>query len=92
MDSTASNTPFYEDKGFWAMLLAPLFAYLNSKFNLSLSAAEIVGLVLPVVAYIVGHKYKSAQVLVAEIQASAAKIAAATPAPSAAAALSAAAK
>lgn len=64
-------TPWYLDKAFWAMLLAPLFLFINAKFGLSLDAVQILALVLPVVAYIVGHKWKTATLQAAVIAAGA---------------------
>jgi hypothetical protein len=76
MDSQAV-TPWYLDKGIWVTFIALIFTVLNQKFGWTLNAEEIVGLMMPVVAYIVMHKYKSGRVLVAEIQANAATTAAA---------------
>jgi hypothetical protein len=46
--------------------------FLNQKFGLALDAMTIVGFVLPIVAYIVGHKYKAATIAAAQVAASAA--------------------
>ncbi len=68
----AASTPWYLDKGIYVLVLTPIALMLNQKFGLALSAEAIIGLVLPAVAYILGHKWKSAQVQVAAINAGAA--------------------
>ena len=67
----AAATPFYLDKGLYVAVLTPLFLILNQKFGLSLDATTIVAIILPAVGYILGHKFKSAQVQVAAIKAGA---------------------
>lgn len=52
-------TPFYLDKGLWIALLTPVLLFISSRLGLHLDAAEIVGMVLPVVAYVVAHKWKT---------------------------------
>lgn len=68
----AAATPWYLDKGMYVLVLTPVLLMLNQKFGLTMSAEAIVALVLPAVAYILGHKWKSAQVQVAAIKAGAA--------------------
>ncbi len=75
----AAATPFYLDKGLWVAVLVPVLALLNQKFGLTLDPTALVGILLPAVAYILGHKYKSAQVQTAAIAAGA--VAAADPGP-----------
>lgn len=71
MDPTTASTPIWLDKGFYAMFLAPLFAILNSKFGLNLNATELLGLIMPVIVYIVSHKWKTSQIITAQIAAQA---------------------
>lgn len=59
MEQKPIVTPFYLDKGIWAMILGPLFAIINKKFNLGLSAEEVASTMLPLVTYIVMHKWKT---------------------------------
>ncbi len=65
-------TPFYLDKAVWAMVLTPIFVLLNAKFGLALDPLAIIGLVLPVVAFILGHKWKTGTLQSAAIAAGAA--------------------
>jgi hypothetical protein len=67
-----SVTPFYLDKGLWVSVLTPVLLWLNQKFGLALDAATIIGMVLPVVAYVIGHKWKSSNIAVAQVQAASA--------------------
>lgn len=60
-------TPWYLDKGFLLLFLAPFLGFVSKKFGVNLDAAEILGLVLPVVTYIVMHKWKTAQLAKAQI-------------------------
>jgi nucleoside permease NupC len=71
-------TPPWLDKGLWVAVLTPVLLFLNQKFGFALDAMTIVGMVLPVVAYIVGHKWKSGTIVAAQL---AAKAAAGDPAP-----------
>lgn len=50
-------TPPWLDKGLWVAVLGVIFGYVNTKLDINLSAEEIVGLLLPLVAYIVSHKW-----------------------------------
>ncbi len=68
----AAATPFYLDKGLWMAVATPLLLIINQKFGLALSPEAIIGFVLPAVAYILGHKWKSATVQKAAIAAGAA--------------------
>lgn len=67
-----STTPFYLDKALYLAVLTPVFVWLNQKFGLALDATSIIGLVLPVVVYIVSHKFKSATISAAQVTAAAA--------------------
>jgi hypothetical protein len=69
MDPTTGTTPLYLDKGFLALLLTPILGILNSKFHLSLDASELLAMALPIVAYILGHKWKTTQIVKANIEA-----------------------
>ncbi len=60
-------TPWYLDKAFWLVLLTPLCAILASKLGVSVNPAEAVALILPVVAYILGHKWKTATLQAAKM-------------------------
>jgi len=68
METPPDVTPFYLDKAFCLLFLVPLFAFINAKFGLNLDATVIVGMLLPVVAYIVMHKWKTAQLAKARIE------------------------
>lgn len=65
-------TPWYADKSLYAAVLTPVFLLLNQKFGLTLDPVVVIGLVLPVVAFIVGHKWKSGVISVAQVAAKAA--------------------
>lgn len=67
-----STTPFYLDKGLYVAVLSPLFVLLNQKFGLTLDAAAIAAILLPFVAYILGHKWKSGTIVAAQVAARAA--------------------
>lgn len=67
-EQTPDVTPFYLDKGLWSLMVAPLFAIINAKFKLGLSAEAFVATVLPVVAYIVSHKWKTGTLAKARIE------------------------
>ena len=56
-------TPAWLDKSLWLVVLGGLFLILNKVFGTSLDAAEVTGLVLPLVVYIVTSKWKQASVL-----------------------------
>lgn len=71
-DPAVAITPFYLDKGLYVAVLTPLALLLNQKFGLALDPIVIVGLVLPIVAYIIGHKYKSATIAAAQVAGAAA--------------------
>lgn len=68
----AAVTPFYMDKGLYVAVLTPVFLFLNQKFGLALDPAVLIGFVLPIVAYIIGHKYKAATIAAAQVTAQAA--------------------
>jgi hypothetical protein len=67
-----SVTPAYLDKGLWVAVLTPILAILNQKFGWALDSVAIVGVMLPLVAFILGHKWKSSNIAVAQVQAAAA--------------------
>jgi hypothetical protein len=72
-------TPALEDKGLWVAMIAaaltPFVGWLSMKLGIAIDpvslATFIVTSVLPMITYIVMHKYKSAQVLIAETHANA---------------------
>ena len=82
---TKANTPFYLDKSLWIAVITPIAAIVGSKLGLDLKVEELVGIILPLVTYIVMTKFKSASITVAEVKATAAVNAAAVPAGSPAA-------
>ena len=59
MEQPSVVTPFYLDKSLWIATFTMLCTLVNSKFGTRFDAAEVVGLVLPCVAYIVGNKWAS---------------------------------
>lgn len=72
-------TPFYLDKGLWVAVLGTLFAFLNAKLDINLRADEIVGMMLPIVSYIVMHKWAATSKAKAYIGAEAGKAASNSP-------------
>lgn len=52
-------TPFYLDKGIWLAVLTPILLFVSTKLGINLDPATIIGLILPIVAFIVMHKYKT---------------------------------
>jgi hypothetical protein len=77
MDQPQAVTPFYLDKGLWVAVLTPIVAVLNQKFGLTLDPLALIGILLPIGLYIVGHKWKSGTIAAAQV---AAQTAAAAPA------------
>ncbi len=65
-------TPFYLDKALWVTVLTPLLAFIASKLGISLDPIVVVGLILPIVSYIVMHKWKTATLQAATIAGAAA--------------------
>lgn len=63
-----SVTPWYLDKGLYAMALGVLVPLLNSALKLNLDDAKIGEILFVVASYIAAHKFKSAKVLIAEIE------------------------
>jgi hypothetical protein len=72
MDQPQAVTPFYLDKGLWVAVLTPIVAVLNQKFGLTLDPLALIGIMLPIGLYIVGHKWKSGVITVAQVNAQAA--------------------
>lgn len=64
-------TPWYQDKALYLAVLTPLCLLLSKKLGLALSAEELAALLMPVVAFIVGHKWKSGTIASAQVAASA---------------------
>jgi hypothetical protein len=79
MESSQSVTPWYLDKALWVMVFGVLLTPVLKKFGVALNIEEVVGLVLPIVAYVIAHKWKSGSIVVAEIAAKAQTDAAALP-------------
>ncbi len=50
-------TPFYLDQTFWIALLTPVLLALSKHFGVNLDPATLVGMVMPILAYIIGHKW-----------------------------------
>lgn len=71
-------TPFYLDKGLYVAVLTPLFAIINQKWGFTLDPMALVAIMLPIVSYIVGHKWRSGTIAAAQV---AAQAAAADPGP-----------
>lgn len=71
-DPAAGVTPFYLDKGLYVALLTPVAAVLNQKFGIALDPIVVVGLMLPIVGYILGHKWKSGTIAAAQVAGAAA--------------------
>lgn len=65
-------TPFYLDKALWVGVLAPVLLFVNQKFGTALDATSLVALLLPIVAYIIGHKWKSGTIAAAQVAGAAA--------------------
>ena len=72
MENTTINTPFFLDKGLWVAVLAFLLPILNSKLGLNLDAESIYGAIVPLIAYIVSHKWKTAMLTKAALAGNAA--------------------
>ena len=85
METPPIVTPWYLDKAFWLVILTPVCAILASKLGLNINAADLVGLVLPVVAYVLGHKWKTATLQAAQMAANSAAAQVATQSQAAAA-------
>lgn len=81
-ESTAV-TPFYLDKALYVLVLGALLPILNAKFGWNLNTEQVAAVLLAVVAYVAGHKWKAGTVRAAEIhqatQVQVAQIAASTP-------------
>lgn len=71
-DNTPINTPFYLDKSLWVLILAPIFGFVSKKLGITLDPAEVVALVLPILAFIIGNKWKTTVLQKAQIQSAAA--------------------
>jgi hypothetical protein len=71
-DQIQAVTPWYLDKALYLAVLTPVMVWLNQKFGLALDATSIIGLVLPVVVYIVSHKFKAATIAAAQVAAASA--------------------
>jgi hypothetical protein len=64
-----SQTPFYLDKGLYVAVLAMILPVLSAKLGIQLDAEKLAGIILSAMTFIVAHKVKSGQVLLAEIRA-----------------------
>lgn len=62
-------TPPWLDKALWLAVLTPVCLLLSSKIGIELTAGDVVGLLLPIVSYIVMHKWKTAKLQSAQIAA-----------------------
>lgn len=65
-------TPPWLDKGLWVAVLTPLCAFLAAKVGFWIDPMVLTASLLPLVAYVWGHKYKTAQLRAARINAAAA--------------------
>lgn len=66
---TQANTPWWGDKGFLLVVVGLVVSVLNGKFDLGLNAAEIAAMLASIIAFVVGNKWKSGAIAVAEIRA-----------------------
>lgn len=66
---TQANTPWWGDKSFLLVAVGLVVSVLNGKFDLGLNASEIAAMLAAVVAFVVGNKWKSGAITVAEIRA-----------------------
>lgn len=66
--ATPIVTPAYLDKALWLGVLGPVLAIASNKLGINLNAGELVGVMLPIVSYIVMHKWKTGMLQAAQIQ------------------------
>lgn len=59
MEMPPIHTPPWLDKSLWLVLITPFFLFMNANLGIRLDATELAGLVLPIVAYIAGNKWKT---------------------------------
>lgn len=67
MDSQ-SITPWYLDKNLYVTVLGMILPMLSAKLGVQLSADKIAGLVLLVVTFVSAHSWKSAVILLKELE------------------------
>lgn len=67
--STVANTPWWADKSFLLVVVGVIVSLLNRRFSLGLDAGEIAAMLATVIAFVVGNKWKSGAITVAEIKA-----------------------
>jgi hypothetical protein len=72
---TQSITPWYLDKSLWLLVTNPLLNILSSKLGISLSPEAFIATLLPVITFIIMHKWKSGKIVIAEIEAMSARYA-----------------
>lgn len=64
-----ADSPFYKDKALFVAAAAFLLPILNAKFGLGLETTDLVAAIGPLAAFILGNKWKSGAIKVAEIKA-----------------------
>jgi len=67
--SSSANTPFWADKSFILVVVGLVVSLLNGKLGLNLDAGEIAAMMAAIVAFVVGNKWKSGAITVAEVKA-----------------------
>lgn len=65
MNPTTGVTPFYLDKGIYVLVLSFLAPIVAQKFGVQLDVSQIAAFAVTCAAFIIGHKYKTAQIVVA---------------------------
>lgn len=66
-----SVSPWYTDKALYLTVLSVLLPFVSKLVGFQLDPEKVAMFLVPVVAYIVAHKWKAGTVLVAEIEAKA---------------------
>lgn len=60
-------TPPWLDKGLWVAVLTPVLLAVSQQFGFTMDPVSLVSLVLPAVAYIIGHKWKTGTIAAAMV-------------------------
>ena len=69
--ASRANSNFLIDKSFWVTLIGVGIVFLNKKFGLNLDWSELAATLGTLAVYIIGNKWKSGQITVAEVHANA---------------------
>ncbi len=67
--ATKANSNFLTDKSFWMALIGIGIVFINKKFGLGLDWSELSATLATLAVYIIGNKWKSGQITVAEVNA-----------------------